>query len=274
VNDSRQDRLPARRPLVAGNWKMNLLSGEARLVIRELLAVLSAGGPEATGGGILVCPPYTALAAVAEELSKQTGHGPQVALGAQDLHWETRGAYTGEVSGPMLAGAGCSAVIVGHSERRALFGETDEAVGRKVAAALSAGLEPVICAGETTEERQAGETEAVLVRQVTGAIARVDPGRLAAGLTFAYEPVWAIGTGAAANPGDAVRAAEIIRGCLPGAAGAVARVLYGGSVKEANVAGFMERPEIDGVLVGGASLNGRGFGLLALAGLKSAKDGR
>lgn len=264
----------ARRPLVAGNWKMNLLTEQARTVVRELLEVLAAGDQGPADGDVLICPPYTALAAAAVELARSQGSGPRIVLGAQDLFWESSGAYTGEVSGPMLADLGCTAVIVGHSERRALCAETDEAVGRKAAAALAAGLCPVICVGETSAERERGDTAEVLVRQVTAAVAGLELLQLEAGMTFAYEPVWAIGSGSAATADDAVRAAEIIRGCLPPAARRAARVLYGGSVKRSNVARFMERGDLDGVLVGGASLDGREFGLLAMAGLRSVPNGR
>jgi triosephosphate isomerase len=288
-------------PLVAGNWKMHKTAGQARQAARELVGALAAGVERghaaARGGEILLVPPYTALWAVGEELAARPAPIPELAarqridhpegpdaaavapaatvagvavgLAAQDLHWAEQGAYTGEVSAAMLLDAGCRAALIGHSERRAMFGETDADVARKVAAALRAGLAPILCVGETAAERTAGTATAVLTRQVAGAIELIvdRPASDLAALVIAYEPVWAIGTGAAAGADDAAAAAELIRSLLPPAVAPLVRVLYGGSVKAANVAEFMSHPAVDGVLVGGASLDGAEFGRLALAGI-------
>lgn len=257
---------PRRRvPVVAGNWKMHKTAGEARALVRALLDRLAAGGG-VRGGEALVCPPYPLLPAVSDELAVRSAQGA-VGLGAQNMHWQASGAFTGEVSAPMLIDAGCRAVIIGHSERRTYFGETDDSVNRKASAALGAGLMPIVCVGETEEQRRAGRTSEVLTGQVRAAVAGLGGGDWAEKLVFAYEPVWAIGTGAAASPEDAVSAALTIRGCLPAAAASRVRVLYGGSVKSSNVDRFMGQPDIDGVLVGGASLDGMEFGSLVLAGL-------
>lgn len=270
-----------RAPVVAGNWKMHKTSREAREVVRALVQALAATGPVA-GGEVLVCPPFTALAAVAEQLTRAgpaaCGQRIRVGLGAQNMHWERSGPYTGEVSAAMLADLGCRAVIVGHSERRTHFGETDEAVSRKVAAALAHGLSPIVCVGETFEERRAGRTSDVLASQVRAAVAGLGTdGEGAAGwpdrLIVAYEPVWAIGTGVAGSPEDAQEAALTIRRCLPAAGASRVRVLYGGSVSASNVGHFMSQPDIDGVLVGAASLDGAAFGSLVSAGLAARADG-
>jgi triosephosphate isomerase (TIM) len=250
-----------RAGLIAGNWKMHKTSPEASVAAIALLEGLREAttvGPEQ----VLICPTFTSLWAVGQALRGQS----RVMLGAQDVHWEAHGAFTGEVSAAMLVDSGCSAVIIGHSERRALFAETDENVARKTAAALAAGLLPIVCVGETQAERAAGRTAEVLARQVRGAVAGLGAGQIA-GLVFAYEPVWAIGTGLAAKPQDACEAAAVVRSHLPVEVREQVRVLYGGSVKTANVAEFMSHSEVDGVLVGGASLDGRDFAALAIAGL-------
>jgi len=209
---------------------------------------------------MVLCPPFTALAAVAEQL---TGSG--IALGAQNCYWETEGAYTGEIAPGMLKEIGCRYVILGHSERRQYFGETDEKVNKKVRAALAGGLTPIVCVGELLEEREAGRTEEVVGRQLNGALAGLGAAE-AAGLVVAYEPVWAIGTGRTASAADAQAVNGYIRGILRRLYGdAVAeavRIQYGGSVKPGNAAELMAQPDIDGALVGGASLDADSFALI------------
>ena len=242
-----------RTPIVAGNWKLNLTLSEAA----ALAAQLRDAGAGSVGREVVVAPVFTALAAVAAALK---GSGIKVA--AQDLFWEGRGAYTGEVSAPLLLDAGAEAAIVGHSERRQLFGETDEGVNRKTRAALAAGLLPIVCVGETLAERESGAVEAVLGRQVRGALEGFAGDRVAA-LAVAYEPVWAIGTGRTATPAQANEAHAFIRGLISSGFGATVsarvRILYGGSVTPATVDELMREPEIDGVLVGGASLKADSF---------------
>ncbi|NPV73131.1 MAG: triose-phosphate isomerase [Pelotomaculum sp.] len=245
--------MSARKPFIAGNWKMFKTVPEAVAFAQELkTAVAGVDGVE-----IAVCPPFTALVPVAEAL-----RGTGIAVGAQDVHWEESGAFTGEVSPLMLKDAGCSYVIIGHSERRQLFGETDEKVNRKVRAALAHGLTPIMCVGETLEEREAGVTEEVVRRQAESGLAGLTPEQ-AGGLVIAYEPVWAIGTGKTASEQDAQQVIGFIRGLVrdlygAGAAGAM-RIQYGGSVKPENAAGLMAQPDIDGALVGGASLEVKSF---------------
>ncbi|HVP90357.1 MAG TPA: triose-phosphate isomerase [Terriglobales bacterium] len=244
---------PRQRPFVAGNWKMNLTLPEAR----DLVSGVLGAGAELGGATVVLVPPFTLLAPVARLLE-----GSKVGLGGQDLFWEDRGAFTGEVSGPMLREAGCSYVLVGHSERRQLFGETDEAVNRKARAALRSGLTPIVCVGETLKERRACRTEA-----------RVD-GQLEAGLeglsdadmervVLAYEPVWAIGTGQTATPAQAGEVHTHIRRRLEkrygNRAASCAIILYGGSVKPANSNALFREEDIDGFLVGGASLDAASF---------------
>jgi len=242
-----------RKPVMAGNWKMHCTAAEAVGLARELSERL-ASGVEAE---VIVAPPYTALIPVCEALS-----GSVVALSAQDLHWEPEGAYTGEVSAAMLKDAGCTHVIIGHSERRTLFGETDQGVNRKVIAALAQGITPIVCIGETLQEREAGATREVVLGQLDGALAGLDSEAIAQ-LLIAYEPVWAIGTGRTATPGQAQEVHRWIRSRLSELASAdVAeqiRVLYGGSVKPDNVAELMAQPDLDGALVGGASLKADSF---------------
>lgn len=212
---------------------------------------------------VVICPPATSLDAVGRALT-----GTPLLLGAQTMHWEPRGAFTGEISAPMLVDVGCRFVIIGHSERRIYFGETDEAVGRKVLAAFAHRLTPIVCVGEDLEQREAGGTDEVLTRQVTAAVARLGPAD-AAGLVIAYEPIWAIGTGRTATGHEANRVAVLIRRLLgarggPAAAGEV-RILYGGSVKPDNIREFLRQPEIDGALVGGASLDAAAFAAIVRA---------
>jgi len=249
-----------RRPLVAGNWKMNLTHLEGAVLAAEVAAALPSPVPV----DVVLCPPFTALQAVGDVLAAAGG---EVMLGAQDLHWQERGAFTGEVSAGMLAALGCRYVIAGHSERRGLFGETDEMVARKAAAARAAGLIPIVCVGETLEQRRAGRVEAVILGQLEAVLAAVSPD---AGLVIAYEPVWAIGTGEAASPADAAAVARLIRDRLrqagPGAGDV--RILYGGSVTAENAAGFLSEPDLDGALVGGASLDARSFAAIVEAAVK------
>ena len=244
-----------RTPIVAGNWKMHTTYDEAMDLVEELVDGLESRD-ESDTIDIVICPPYLWLFSAAEYL-EDTG----ILLGAQNCHWEDRGAFTGEVSAAMLADQ-CSYVIVGHSERRALFGETDETVARKVAAALRHGLRPIICVGEGLEERSAGRTDATVARQVEAAFAPVEAGQLDE-CTIAYEPVWAIGSGRAADGAEANRVGALIRATLARRFGAeqaaAVRVQYGGSVTAANIAEFVGQPEIDGALVGGASLKAAEF---------------
>ena len=242
----------ARRKFVCGNWKMHKTVGEALALVRELRDGLGAGDAVE----VAVAPPFTALHAVAGALA-----GSPLALAAQDVHWEAQGAFTGEVSAPMLADVGCRHGIVGHSERRQLFGETDEGVRRKVGALLAANVLPIVCVGETLAERDERRTLEVVDRQVRGALAGVPASALAA-ITVAYEPVWAIGTGKTATAAQAqeVHAAirKILRELAGGAADAI-RIQYGGSVKPENAAELMSQPDVDGALVGGASLKAKDF---------------
>ncbi len=234
-----------RLPLVAGNWKMNTTLAEAV----ELAGALRDGIKGFHDVDRVLCPPFVSLAAVADVVK-----GTAIKVGAQNLYYEEKGAFTGEVSPLMLAGL-CEYVIVGHSERRRYFGESDEVVNRKVVAALKAGLKPILCVGESLEENEAGRTEGVITGQLTRALSGVD---IPASLVVAYEPVWAIGTGRAAQGRAVNEVAGLIRRTLARLSSrAVAdevRVLYGGSVTAENVAEFLEQFEIDGALVGGASL--------------------
>jgi len=239
-----------RLPIIAGNWKMNTTVDEAVALVRDML-----GGLEDIGGvEKVVCPPFVSLAEVKPVLEKSS-----VKLGAQNLHFEEKGAYTGEVSPVMLAHM-CEYVIVGHSERRQYFGETDEIVNRKVKAALKFNLKPIMCVGETLGENEAGKTEEVVTRQVKKGLAGIDK---ANGLVIAYEPIWAIGTGKAATGKQANATIGLIRrtvGELYGADVAQGlRIQYGGSVTGANIVEFISQPEIDGGLVGGASLKAVDF---------------
>ena len=237
-----------RTPLVAGNWKMNKSAADAR----ELVSAMGAKLGEIANVEKVICPPYLAIPALAEQL-RNTGIG----LGAQNLHWEEKGAFTGELA-PGMIREFCQYVIIGHSERRAFFGETDESVNKKLHAALMVGLIPIVCVGETLEQYEAGSTSDVVRRQIKAGLAGVDSVS-ASKLVIAYEPVWAIGTGKASSGENANDVHQkVIRpalGELFGAEGAGAiRILYGGSVTAANAAEFFTFPDIDGALVGGASL--------------------
>jgi len=242
-----------RRLLIAGNWKMNLLNNEAVGLARQV-RVKTIGLSRVD---VLLVPPFTALTPVAEALRDS-----EVSLGAQNLHDRRSGAFTGEVSGEQIRSAGAGWVLVGHSERRSLFGDGDAWIGRKLQAALEAGLHPVLCVGETLAEREAGRLEEVLARQVSTALDAFDAESFRA-LTLAYEPVWAIGTGVVATPEQAQQAHELLRGLVARLGGAPVaeglRILYGGSVTPDNARSLLERPDIDGALVGGASLKADDF---------------
>ncbi len=242
-----------RRRIIAGNWKMYKTVPEAIALVTELEKLVADVGDVE----VVVCPPFTALHAVRELL-----RGGSILLGAQDMFWEEQGAFTGEVSPVMLRDLGCTYVIIGHSERRAYFGETDETVNKKVKQALVHGLLPIVCVGETLAERDAGRTEEVVVRQTRAAFAGVN--RVGAErIVIAYEPVWAIGTGRSATGHEANRVIGIIRHAVSEVfderIARELRIQYGGSVKPQNIADFLGQPEIDGALVGGASLEAAAF---------------
>jgi triosephosphate isomerase len=248
----------SRVPVVVGNWKMNKTNPEAVALVRELVATLSPAPP----CEIVLCPPFTALT----EVSLLLGGTPFL-LGAQNLHTEDRGAYTGEVSGAMLRSAGCTHVIVGHSERRRLFGETDEIVQAKTRAALAAGLVPIVCVGETLEERERGETGSVVERQLAAAVLVLPPDAVLH-VVLAYEPVWAIGTGCTATPAQAQEVHAHLRARLGerfGESGRRVRILYGGSCTPDNAPALVGEQDVDGALVGGASLTAPGFARIARA---------
>jgi triosephosphate isomerase len=237
-----------RTPIVAGNWKMNKTVEEARSLVLSMSLKLR----EIEGVEKVLCPPFPALLAVSAMLQ-----GTNIGLGAQNMHWEEKGAYTGEIA-PNMVAEFCQYVIIGHSERRAYFGETDQTVNRKVHAALTHGLILIVCVGETEDEYESGRTGEVVRRQISQGLADVDPAR-AAGLVIAYEPVWAIGTGKASSAENANAVlADHIRPVLAGLFGAdtaqAIRIQYGGSVTASNADEFFSQPEIDGALVGGASL--------------------
>jgi triosephosphate isomerase (TIM) len=242
-----------RTPFIAANWKMFKTVHEAVVFLKEIRGVVK----DVADVEIVVAPPFTALHAVAE-----AARNTPIGVAGQDLHWEREGAFTGEISAGMLKEAGAEYVIIGHSERRRLFHETDEAVDRKVIAALGAGLCPIVCIGETLEEREAGQTLAVLDRQLKAGLDGLS-GDQVGGLVLAYEPVWAIGTGRNATPEQAGEAHAHIRGRLRQWFGAGAadhcHVIYGGSVKPDNIHELIRHPDVDGALVGGASLDVKAF---------------
>jgi triosephosphate isomerase len=249
----------ARKKIVAGNWKMNLDRAKAR----ELTAAVAARVGEAGGVELVLCPPALYVETVATALHLAGGKSPSgVALGGQNMHDKASGAFTGEVAPAMLVDLGCQYVILGHSERRTLFGETDAIVNAKTKAALSAGLTPIVCVGETLEEREGGRTDAVVTTQVRGSLAGLSAADIEK-IVVAYEPVWAIGTGKVATPLQAQEVHALIRSLLAGlaspeVAGKV-RIQYGGSVKPDNAADLACQPDIDGALVGGASLKADDF---------------
>ncbi len=243
----------ARRPFMAGNWKMNGTPADGAELARHLRAELQ----ELPAVDVAVFPPFLSIQPVCEALK-----ATDIEVGAQDLHWQGQGAYTGNVSGPMIRGAGCTWTLVGHSERRSYEQESDELLAKKVAAALDAGLKVIYCCGETLEQREAGQTLDVVRGQLSGGLGTLKEGQLGT-VVIAYEPVWAIGTGKVATPEQAQEVHQAIRAWVglawdAGAARSM-RVLYGGSVKPGNVAGIMAQADIDGALVGGASLTADSF---------------
>jgi len=244
-----------RKPMMAGNWKMYKDAAEAV----ELVKAIGAGLTGTEAAEVVVCPPFTALAGVAALIESQ---GYNIRLGAQNMYWSEEGAFTGEISPLMLQKLGVAYVILGHSERRQYFSENDETVNKKLLAALEVGLKPIFCVGETREERESGQARDVISRQVNGGLAGVADG-LAERLVVAYEPVWAIGTGLVAEPQDANDIIRHIRAIIGSGfgveTGQSVRILYGGSVKPDNVSVLMDEPEIDGALVGGASLDADSF---------------
>lgn len=246
-----------RTPVIAGNWKLFKTIGEATGMVNDLKPLVA----ETKTTEIVVAPPFTALSRVADALA-----GSNVHLAAQDCYWEEEGAFTGEVAPKMLKDAGCSHVIIGHSERRQYFGETDATVNKKVKAAINAGLTAIVCVGETLAEREANKTFAVIESQVWGGLEGLPPETLSK-VIIAYEPVWAIGTGKTASDAQAQEVHAFIRSLLArcfdqGSADGM-RILYGGSVKPDNVKGLMTQPDIDGALVGGASLKAESFAAIA-----------
>jgi triosephosphate isomerase (TIM) len=247
-----------RIPLIAGNWKMNKTVAEAEEFIQALLPRLSS----VQGVDVAICPPFTALQAMVD-----SARGSRVEVYAQNMHHADSGAFTGEVAPPMLVEIGVQGVILGHSERRELFGETDRALQLKVPAALAAGLKPILCVGETEDEREAGDTERKLRHQVQEDLARVETDRLGE-IVIAYEPIWAIGTGRVATPDQAQEAIAFIRALVADRSreqAQVTRVLYGGSVKNDNCPELLALPDVDGALVGGASLDAESFAAIVNA---------
>lgn len=245
--------MSTRRPLIAGNWKMHKTVAEALETANELIGRTA----DAEGVDIMIAPPFTAIAHVASVVKES-----RIAVGAQDLFWEDKGAYTGEIAPGMLAEAGCRYVIIGHSERRQHFGETDETVNRKVAAALEAGLVPILCIGESEAQREADETFSVLDKQIKRGLKGQFANDLVK-LVIAYEPIWAIGTGKTATSEQAQEVHRFLRDLLAelfgDALARTVRILYGGSVKPDNIAELMSMADIDGALVGGASLDAETF---------------
>jgi triosephosphate isomerase len=248
--------MPERTPYLAANWKMHKTIAEAAEFVDALLPRIAA-----TQHDVVICAPFTALSAVVERR-----YGTAVKVAAQYLHEEASGAFTGEVSVSMLVELDVEAVVLGHSERRRHFGESDAALARKVPAALGAGLEPILCVGESEAARDSGETEALLEAQLRAALAAVDPAQLAT-VVIAYEPIWAIGTGRTATPEQPQETIAVLRGVHGGlgADAGAARILYGGSVKPGNAAELLGMPDIDGALVGGASLDPEDFAAIVEA---------
>jgi triosephosphate isomerase len=262
-----------RVPLLAANWKMNKTVGEtlsfAGAFVPEIRSLLDTGSPWPE---ILICPPFTAIPALSSALASYP-----VGIGAQDVYWQTKGAFTGEISPLMLKDLGCRYVIVGHSERRHVMGETGDWVAKKARAALDAGLKPVLCVGETLDERERGDALKVNRDMTREGLSQVN-GEEMSQVVIAYEPVWAIGTGKEARPDDAAEVIACIRETIDSMFGKGlsegVRVLYGGSVKSTNIRSFMTREEIDGALVGGASLDPVEFARLAFEALRARPDRR
>ncbi len=253
-------RRAPRRPIIAANWKMHKNHLEAIQAVQRLSYLLDRKDAEVVE--VVICPPFTDLRSV--QILVESDRLPY-ALGAQNCYWEQQGAFTGEVAPGMLAALKCQYVIVGHSERRELFGETDQMVAKKVRAVLAASLIPILCVGETVEERDAGRTHDKVVSQIRAAMGRLDSSQ-AGTIVIAYEPIWAIGTGRHAEPSDAGEVISLLRTTLATMfsqeVAETVRVQYGGSVKAGNIREFMAHPEIDGALVGGASLDPEEFALI------------
>ena len=241
-----------RKPIIAGNWKMNMTPSQAKELVTDLIPLVKDAACD-----VVVCPPYVDIALVAELVK-----GTNIQVGAQNIHWAEKGAFTGEISAAMLKEAGAAYAIIGHSERRQYFGETDETVNSRTKAALAASIVPIICVGESLEQRENGETDAVVSGQVKADLADI-PGEAVAGLVIAYEPIWAIGTGKTATDEQANETIGLIRETIASLYGqAVAdqvRIQYGGSMNPKNVKGLMAQPQIDGGLIGGASLKAADF---------------
>jgi triosephosphate isomerase len=245
-----------RRRVMVGNWKMYKTAAETR-------AFFSAFLPLVTGAEkceIVIAPPFTAIPAAVEAVKRTN-----IAISGQNVFWEREGAFTGEISAPMLVEAGCRYVIIGHSERRQYFGETDESVAKRTKAALGAGLTPIVCVGETLQHREAGHTEIICETQFTGGLGALTPEEFSR-ILVAYEPVWAIGTGKTATPEIAAATHRFLRQCAVARFSAerasAMRILYGGSVKPDNIQGLMAQEELDGALVGGASLDPKSFAMI------------
>jgi triosephosphate isomerase (TIM) len=248
-----------KHPVFAANWKMNQAPADASAFIRQFLAYF----PRQQDRTVLIFPSALSLHAVTGALKDR----PDIQLGVQNIHWEDQGAFTGENSAPIARASGARYVLVGHSERRHVFGETDEETGKKTAAAVRAGLTPLVCVGETLAQREAGETGAVVIRQLRAAVATIDAHHIASSLV-AYEPVWAIGTGKTASPTDASTVHALIRAelrTLTGERGEAVPILYGGSVNSGNATALLAAPEVDGLLVGGASLDAEGWASIVRA---------
>lgn len=241
-----------RKPIIAGNWKMNMTPSQAKELVTDLIPLVKDAACD-----VVVCPPYVDIALVAELVK-----GTNIQVGAQNIHWAEKGAFTGEISAAMLKEAGAAYAIIGHSERRQYFGETDETVNSRTKAALAASIVPIICVGESLEQRENGETDAVVSGQVKADLADI-PGEAVAGLVIAYEPIWAIGTGKTATDEQANETIGLIRETIASLYGqAVAdqvRIQYGGSMNPKNVKGLMAQAQIDGGLIGGASLKAADF---------------
>jgi triosephosphate isomerase len=238
-----------RKPIIAGNWKMYKTLTEAVDFVKKLKPEVA----DVHDKTILICPPFPVLKDVCDVAADSN-----IAVGGQNLYWEDEGAFTGEVSGPMLKAVGCKYVIIGHSERRQYFGETDQTVNKKIFAAIKHNLMPIVCVGETLEQREKGETFKIIERQIKDGLHSLDIGHWSL-VIIAYEPVWAIGTGKTATPEQAQEVHAFIRGLLPKEVAQEVRILYGGSVKPENVKELMAQPDIDGGLVGGASLQSKSF---------------
>ncbi len=241
-----------RRPIIAGNWKMNMTPAEAEQLVAELIPLVKDAACD-----VVICPPYIDLAVVGKLLV-----GTNIKLGAQSIHWAPKGAFTGEISADMLLAMGVSHAIVGHSERRQYFGETDETVNKRAKAALEANITPIICVGETLEQREGGVTETIVSKQTVAALAGFSAEDVIRSV-IAYEPIWAIGTGKTATNEDANTTIKVIRDAIAGVYGQkvadVVRIQYGGSMNAKNATELMAMPEIDGGLIGGASLKSEDF---------------